>query len=57
MLCVYSKTLLSSVKNYWSEENQNKLRLQTEAMNLTYSWESRCNEWKNFFNEARKSKS
>ena len=52
----YSETLLNSIKNYWSEENQNKLRLQREAINSTYSWKSRSNEWKNFLNEARKLK-
>ncbi len=30
-----------------------KLKLQHETINLTYSWESRSVEWKNFFNTAR----
>ena len=49
----YSKALLKSIENYWSEENQNKLKLQRESVNLLYSWEKRSVEWKNFFNEAR----
>ena len=52
----YSKALLKSIKNYWSDENQNKLKLQRESINATYSWDVRSVEWKNFFNEARKLK-
>ena len=52
----YSKALLSSIKNYWSDENQNKLRLQRETINLTYSWTTRSIEWKNFFDHARELK-
>jgi len=49
----YSSVLFKSIKNYWSDENQNKLRLQSETINATYSWNVRSLEWKNFFNEAR----
>ena len=52
----YSKVLLNSINNYWSESNQKKLKLQRETINLTYSWEVRSIEWKNFFNQARKLK-
>ena len=52
----YSKALLNSIKNYWSDENQNKLRLQRETINATYSWDVRSLEWKNFFNEIRELK-
>ena len=52
----YSKVLLNSIKNYWSDENQNKLRLQRETINATYSWDVRSLEWKNFFNEIRELK-
>ena len=52
----FSKALSSSIKNYWSDENQNKLKLQREAINTTYSWDIRSVEWKNFFNEARELK-
>ena len=50
----FSKILLNSVNNYWSDENQNKLKLQRETINTTYSWDVRSLEWKNFLNEARK---
>ena len=53
----YLKVLKNSIKNYWSEENQKKLKLQQESINLTYSWNARSIEWKNFFNEVRKLKS
>ena len=52
----YSKALLKSIKNYWSNENQNKLKLQCEVINATYSWDVRSVEWKNFFNEIRELK-
>ena len=52
----FSKALSSSIKNYWSDENQNKLKLQRETINATYSWEVRSVEWKNFFNETRELK-
>ena len=53
----YSKTLSKSIKDYWSDKNQNKLRLQSETINATYSWDVRSIEWKNFFNEIRELKS
>ena len=52
----YSKILLNRIQNFWSEENQKKLQLQSDTINATYSWETRSIEWKNFFNEARNSK-
>ena len=52
----YSKVLSSSIKNYWSDGNQNKLKLQRETINATYSWDVRSVEWKNFFNETRELK-
>ena len=52
----YSKALLKSIKNYWSSENQNRLKMQSEAINATYSWDVRSIEWKNFFNETRELK-
>jgi len=52
----YGKVLLNSIKNYWSSENQDKLKLQRETINKTYSWDKRSLEWKNFFNEARELK-
>ena len=52
----YTEALLKSIKDYWSEENQNKLKLQRETINLTYSWEFRSKEWESFFRRARKLK-
>ena len=52
----YSEVLLNSIKNFWSDENQNKLELQSKTINATYSWNARSVEWKNFFDEARKLK-
>ena len=49
----FEKALSSSIKNYWSDETQKKLKLQSETINTTYSWEVRSVEWKNFFDEAR----
>ena len=52
----YSKALLNSIKNFWSEENQKKLKLQYETINTTYSWNVRSIEWKNFLDQARRLK-
>ena len=49
----YESALLSSIDNFWSPENQIKMKLQRETINLLYSWEKRSIEWKNFFDEAR----
>ena len=52
----FKNALLSSINNFWSDENQNKLKLQRETINLLYSWKTRSIEWKNFFDNARDSK-
>ena len=52
----FEKVLLDSIKNFWSDENQKKLKMQRETINLIYSWDSRTVEWKRFFDEARKLK-
>ena len=52
----YQKALENSVKNFWSKENQKKIRLQQEVINLTYSWNVRSKEWISFFEEARRLK-
>ena len=52
----YSEVLFNSIKNFWSNENQNKLKLQRETINATYSWDVRSVEWEKFFNETRKLK-
>ena len=53
----YSEVLLNSIKNFWADENQNKLNLQSKTINATYSWNVRSVEWKNFLDKARKLKS
>ena len=50
----YSNVLSERIKNFWSSENQNRLKRQSEAINATYSWDVRSNEWINFFNKIRK---
>ena len=52
----YSEVLLNSIKNFWSDKNQDKLKLQSKSINATYSWNARSVEWKNFFDKARKLK-
>jgi len=52
----YQKALESSIKNFWSKENQKKIQLQQEIINLTYSWAARSKEWISFFKEARRLK-
>ena len=52
----YREALLNSIKNFWSEKTQKKLKLQRETINSTYSWDVRSNEWENFFDKARKLK-
>ena len=52
----YSKALLDSIKNFWSDKTQTKLKLQRDKINSTYSWEVRSSEWKNFFDKARQLK-
>ena len=52
----YQTILEKSIENFWSEENQKKIKLQQEVINLTYSWSVRSKEWLSFFQEARKLK-
>ena len=50
----YSFAHSNCIKNFWSDENQKKLRLQSDIINMYYSWDARSIEWKNFLNQARK---
>ena len=52
----YKEALLNSIKNFWSDTTQKKLKLQRETINATYTWDARSAEWKKFFDEARKLK-
>ena len=53
----YKEILVNSIKNFWNKKNQDKLKLQRDSINSTYSWDVRSIEWNNFFNEARTLKS
>jgi len=52
----YRQTLINSIDNYWSKENQKKLKLQSEVINSLYSWNVRSIEWKKFLDKARQKK-
>ena len=52
----YRVTLINSIKNFWSEKTQKKLKLQRESINQNYSWDLRVLEWKKFFDSIRASK-
>ena len=52
----YREALLDSIKNFWSDKTQKKLKLQRETINATYSWDLRSDEWKKFFDKIRKLK-
>ncbi len=47
----FKNTLVNSIENFWSEENQKKLQLQAETTNQLYSWETRKNDWINFLSK------
>ena len=49
----YSIALNNCIKNFWSSENQKKLKLQSDTINKYYSWDVRSVEWKNFLDQAR----
>ena len=52
----FTETLVKSIKNFWSDENQKKLLSQSNKINSTYSWKVRSAEWIKFLDEARKKK-
>ncbi len=52
----FKEALLDSIKNFWSDENQKKLKLQRETINATYTWDTRTKEWENFLSKARQLK-
>ena len=52
----YSEALLESIKNFWSNETQSKLKSQREIINNTYSWDVRSKEWESFFYKIKKLK-
>lgn len=46
--------LNKAIDNYWTEENQAKLRLQNQHYNAHHTWPVRIKEWQDFFNRIRK---
>ena len=52
----FAKVLSNSIENFWSDENQTKLKLQNKTINATYSWDVRSKIWENFFEDVRKLK-
>lgn len=49
----YVVVLEETINNFWTEENQKSLKLQTEYFNHYYSWETRKRDWKKFLIEAK----
>ena len=46
--------LTECIENYWSNENQELLKLQIETINRTYSWETRSKDWIDFLKSVKK---
>ena len=46
--------LKECIENYWSNENQELLKLQIETINRTYSWETRSKDWIDFLKSVKK---
>ena len=49
----YLSSLIDSINNFWSEDNQQKLKKQTEKINQIYSWETRKVEWIDFLKKIK----
>lgn len=47
----YAKLLNECIDNYWSVQNQNKIRKQSDYFNDFYSWDRRAKEWNRLFEE------
>lgn len=47
----YAKHLNEAIDNYWSIENQNMIKEQSDFFNKYYSWELRAKQWNRFFEE------
>ena len=46
--------LIECIENYWSNENQELLKLQVDTINRTYSWNERGKEWISFLKQFNK---
>ena len=49
----YLSSLIDSINNFWSEDNQQKLKIQREKINQIYSWETRKVEWTDFLKKIK----
>ena len=49
----YLNSLIDSINNFWSEDNQQKLKKQKEKINQIYSWETRKVEWIDFLKKIK----
>ena len=45
--------LTECIENYWSNENQELLKLQASIINKTYTWEARSKDWIDFLNQIK----
>jgi UDP-glucose:(glucosyl)LPS alpha-1,2-glucosyltransferase len=50
----FKKKLAESIEGYWSESNQELLKLQIKTINQTYSWQTRAKEWIDFLDNIKK---
>ena len=49
----YLNSLIDSINNFWSKDNQQKLKKQREKINQIYSWETRKVEWIDFLKKIK----
>jgi UDP-glucose:(glucosyl)LPS alpha-1,2-glucosyltransferase len=54
LIIKYTHALNKTIDQFWEEENQKKLLDQSKYFNQFYGWNSRINEWKNFFCQINK---
>jgi glycosyltransferase involved in cell wall biosynthesis len=45
----YTELLNDAIDNYWSADNQNLIREQSDFYNKYYNWEARAKEWNELF--------
>ena len=45
--------LTECIENYWSNENQELLKLQASIINKTYTWEARSKDWIDFLDQIK----
>jgi len=50
----FAYELNKAIDNYWTDENQENLRLQSQHYNKHHTWPVRAKEWQEFLNRIRK---